>query len=150
MKSRNVTTYLAVLVVLFALVSGCSEKEEAPPIEEEAAIETEAQAVEPQTSDATPAPLMQRFLAGPAGLLKVSTQDPIAKSFAVWGLSIRNHPRRPMDIHFEVELEQETFQKDHAQKGKTSRAFLDDVCQENDLVWTLAGPNTIRISRKAK
>ena len=69
---------------------------------------------------------------------------PISARFEMWEVILQH---KSMDIHFEVEAEGKV-QKDHVWKNKTNRTVLDEYCQDNDLVWKITGPNTIRIEKK--
>ncbi len=149
MKSRSILSCLVVLSLLVASMMGCSKEEEAPPVKEESTPEVSVQAAAPESTEPVASPAMEQFLASPAGSGSMTVHDQIGKFFDFWGQCMRNSSRKPMDIHFEVELE-ENFQKDHTMKGKTGREFLDDVCQENNLVWTITKLNTIRITKRPK
>ena len=63
--------------------------------------------------------------------------------------TLLHHPDVGMEIYLKIEVEKE-FQADRIWEHKTNREFLDTLCGENDLVWTIAGRDTIRISAKPK
>jgi len=94
-------------------------------------------------------PLMDQFLRTSAGShMNVTAGGQISGIFELWE-ALFHHPKNPnpMDIYFEVEAEGK-IQKDHVWKNKTYRTVLDEYCQDNDLVWKITGPNTIRIDKK--
>ena len=148
MKSRCVVTYLVLASVLFVSMLGCAEKEETSPAEDEMAREPSVQVIEPQTPEQSISPVMEQFLSKTIGTQEVTAGHQIRELFDLWE-QVLYQASDSMDIDFEIELE-EQFQKDHIWENKTHREVLDDLCRENGLVWTITGPNTIHISKKAE
>jgi len=148
MKSRSALCYLTVSSVLFAFVLGCSKKEDSPTAEDETAPESSIQATEPESPEQSISPLMDQFLRKTVGTKKVTAGHQIREFFDFWE-EILHHPRISVEIYFEIELE-EKFQRDRTWENKTNREILDELCQENDLVWTITEPNTIRINKRSE
>jgi hypothetical protein len=148
MMSRCVLGSLIGLSILFASLSGCSKKEDAPPVEAETAPETRVTTVEAELPEEPVSAAMAEFLGKSVGRRKVSAGEPIHEYFAFWE-TLLHRPEVGMEIYLKIEVEKE-FQADRVWENKTNREFLDSLCQENGLVWTIAGPDTIRISAKAK
>ena len=80
--------------------------------------------------------------------MNVTAGGQISGIFELWE-ALFHHPKNPnpMDIYFEVEAEGKV-QKDHVWENKTYRTVLDEYCQDNDLIWKITGPNTIRIENR--
>lgn len=146
MKSRRVLGCLVVLSILVALLSGCSKRDDAAAVEEEPGAASSVSAVEPEASEASISPTMAQFLGKTVGTQKVTAGHELQELFALWE-QVLHHPRVSMEIYFEVDVEGE-FQQDHTWENKTHREILDDVCQENDLVWTITAGDTIAIRKK--
>ena len=144
MKSRCVLGCLAVLCILFVPLTGCSEKEEAPPVEAETPAPTSVSAVAPGSAD--PSPAMVQFLAKAVRAKRVAAGHGIREFFDFWQEMLHT-PRIDLKIYFEVEVEG-TFEEDHDWTNTTYREILDDLCRRNNLVWTITEPDTIRISEK--
>jgi hypothetical protein len=148
MKSRNVLTYLIVITIMLAFMPGCSKKEDSSTVEDETAPESNVQATEPESPEQSVSPLVGQFLKKSAGSYKkVIAGIDINDFFGNWENRLQHHPRTPMEIYFDVELE-EKFQRDHIWENKTNQEVLDDLCNEYNLAWTTPEPNTIRISKK--
>ena len=148
MKSRRVVTYLILAPALFVSMLGCVKKENASPVADETAREPSVQAIEPQSSEASISPQMEQFLSKTVGTQKVTAGHQIREFFDLWE-QVLYQASDSMDIDFQIELE-EKFEKDHVWENKTHREVLDDLCREYGLVWTITGPNTIQISKKAE
>jgi len=144
MKLRSVLSYLTVLSILFASILGCDKKEDTSSVENETPSESTITAPEQETSGQSISPLMDQFLKESPSHLNVTAGRPISDIFELFELSLH---LKSMDIYFEVEAEGKV-QKDHVWKDKTYREILDEYCQDNDLVWVITKPNTIRISKK--
>ena len=141
---RSVLSYLTVLSILFASMLGCDKKEDTSSVENETPSESTITTPEQSIS-----PLMDQFLRKSAGsYVNVTAGGQISGIFELWE-ALFHDPKNPnpMDIYFEVEAEGK-IQKDHVWKDKTYREVLDEYCQDNDLVWKITGPNTIRIEKK--
>ena len=144
MKRRSVLSYLTVLSILFASILGCDKKEDTSSVENETPSESTITAPEQETSGQSISPLVDQFLKKSLSTVKVTAGNQISGIFELWE-AILHH--KSMDIYFEVEAEGK-IQKDHVWKDKTYREILDEYCQDNDLVWVITKPNTIRISKK--
>ena len=148
MKLRSVLSYLTVLSILFASILGCDKKEDTSSVENETPSESTITAPEQETSGQSISPLMDQFLKESPSHVNVTAGNQISGIFELWEAAF-HHPENPnpMDIYFEVEAEGK-IQKDHEWKDKTYGEILDGYCQDNDLVWKITGPNTIRIEKK--
>ena len=144
MKLRSVLSYLTVLSILFASILGCDKKEDTSSVKNETPSESTITAPEQETSVQSISPLMDQFLKESPSHVNVTAGNQISGIFELWE-AILHH--KSMDIYFEVEAEGK-IQKDHVWKDKTYREILDEYCQDNDLVWVITKPNTIRISKK--
>ena len=145
MKLRSVLSYLTVLSILFTSILGCDKKEDTSSVENETPSESTITAPEQETSGQSISPLMDQFLKeSPSHINVTAGKSQISDIFELWE-AILHH--KSMDIYFEVEAEGK-IQKDHVWKDKTYREILDEYCQDNDLVWVITKPNTIRISKK--
>ena len=114
-------------------------------IENETSSESTITAPKQETSEQSISPLIDQFLRKSAGnTVQVKAGTQISARFEMWEMILQH---KSMDIHFEVEAEGKV-QKDHVWKNKTNRTVLDEYCQDNDLVWKITGPNTIRIEKK--
>jgi hypothetical protein len=161
MKWQHVPGYLVVLSVLCVLLAGCSKKEDAPPVPEQ--IRTEPSMPAPQPAASAPgAPTTQtvpteqpvsspiaQFLERKVRMRNVTAGDSIPGFFTAWENIFQRRSRQPLDLHFEVDVDG-TFPTDHVWTSSSNRGILDELCQEYDLAWTIASPNTIRISRKTE
>jgi hypothetical protein len=146
MKSTSVISCLVVLSVLLALMVGCSKEEEAPPLEEEATPQTSVQAAEPEAPAVTPSPDMEKFLAKVSSMRQVGAGHGIREFFDFQQQMLHN-PRIDMKIYIDVIVE-DKWRKDHEWKNMSNREFLDSMCREYDLLWTITEPDTIRIAKK--
>ncbi len=141
MKGRSVLSYLIVLSILFASIFGCDKKEDTSSVENETPSESTITAPEQETSGQSISPLMDQFLKESPSHVNVTAGNQISGIFELWEAVLQH---KSMDIYFEVEAKGK-IQKDHMWRGKTYREILDEYCQDNDLVWKITGPNTIRI-----
>jgi len=141
MKSRYALGRFILLLVLLTALAGCSKREDARAGQEEGGA---AAAMGQSVS-----PLIGQFLDRRVRMRNVTAGDEIRAFFTSWEEALRRRPREPIDLHFEVDVDG-TFPRDHAWENPTSRGILEEVCQECDLVWTIASPNTIRISKRSK
>jgi len=144
MKSRYALGSLILLLALLATLTGCSKREDARAGQEEGAA-----VAGPEAAGQSVPPLIAQFLDRRVRMRNVTAGGEIRAFFASWEEALRRRPREPMDLHFEVDVDG-TFPRDHAWENPTSRGILEEVCQECDLVWTMASPNTIRISKKPR
>lgn len=144
MKLRSVLSYLTVLSILFASILGCDKKEDTSSVENETPSESTITAPEQETSGQSISPLMDQFLKESPSHVNVTAGIQISGIFELWE-TMWHH--KSMDIYFEVDPELK-IQKDNVWKDKTYREILDELCEDNDLVWVITKPNTIRISKK--
>ena len=144
MKLRSVLSYLVVLSILFASILGCDKKEDTPSFENETPSESTITVPEPETSGQSISVIMEQFLNKSPSAVQVTAGNEISSTFELWEMISRHES---MEINFDVDAEG-IIQKDHVWKGKTYREILDEYCQDNDLVWKITGPNTIRIEKK--
>ncbi len=146
MKRRSVLSYLVVLSVLFTSILGCDKKEDTSSAENETPSESTITVPEQETSGQSISVIMEQFLKKSPSTVKVTAGDQISSIFELWEMVLQHES---IDIYFDVDAEGR-IQKDHVWKGKTNREILDEYCQDNDLVWKIAGPNTIRIEKKTR
>jgi hypothetical protein len=139
MKLRSVLSYLTVLSILFASILGCDKKEDTSPVEIDRPSESVVAAPEQSTS-----PHIEQFLKLSPSHVNVGAGTQISGIFEMWETMLHH---KSMDIYFEVEPELK-IQKDNVWKDKTYREILDELCEDNGLVWVITKPNTIRISKK--
>ena len=145
MKLRSVLSYLTVLSILFASISGCDKKEDTSSVENETSSESTITTPDEGTSESSISPLMDQFLSDSPDTVQVTAgTTSISGIFDLWE-AIFQH--KSMDIHFEVEAEGKV-QKDHVWKNETYRKILDEYCQDNNLTWKIVETNTIRIEKK--
>ena len=144
MTLRWVLGCLVALGILFGAMTGCSEKDEAPPVEAETPAPASVPIVAPES--VAPSPAMAQFLAKAVRAKSVAAEHGIAEFFEFWQ-GMLHTPRIDLKIYFEVEVEG-TFEEDHDWTNTTYREILDDLCRRNNLVWTITEPDTIRISEK--
>ena len=129
---------------------GCAKEEDTSSAETETLTEPnipDTPDIVQETPEQSISPLMDKFLRKSYGSMNVSAGNQIRAFFDLVEYGLHNHPRDPMKIYFEIEVEAEV-ERDHVWKNKTFRKILDEYCQENNLVWTIIGPDTIRISKK--
>ncbi len=148
-------------VIAVGCLTGCSEREEERSMEE--AVESSEggpQAVAPaaqtraapvvtevvEVPAATSAPL-ESFLERRVRMRPIAAGQEIGAFFASWEEMLKRRSREPVDVHFEVETEG-TFGKEHRWTASTNRGILDELAREYDLAWTIAEPNTIRITKE--
>ncbi|UCD53336.1 MAG: hypothetical protein JSW27_11940 [Phycisphaerales bacterium] len=161
MKWRHVPSCLIVLSVLCTSLAGCSKKEDAPPAQEQTRAEPSTPAAQPTApapgtqvahtvaTERPVSPLIAEFLERKVRMRNVTAGDSVPGFFASWENILQRRSRQPIDLHFEVEVDG-TFPKDHVWASSSNRGILDELCREYDLVWTIASPDTIRISGKAQ
>ena len=146
---KKILLVLSIFVFVGFFCVGC--KKTPDEVSQEAVAEYDQPATETITaSEQTISPLMDQFLRQSAGStfgVKAGTQ--ISGIFEMWEAVLQH---KSMEIHFEIEaactLGDGEVQKDHVWENKTNRTVLDEYCQDNDLVWKITGPNTIRIEKK--
>ena len=130
--------------ILFLSIFGCDKKEDTSSVENEAPSEPTITASEQETSVQSISPVMDQFLKKSPSTVKVTAGNQISSIFELWE-GVLHH--KSMDIYFEVEAEGK-IQKDHEWRDKTYREILDEYCQDNELVWKITEPDTIRIEKK--
>ena len=113
-------------------------------VENETSSESTITAPEQETSEQSISPLMDQFLKISPSTVKVTAGNQIGVIFELWEVVLHH---KSMDIYFEVEAEGK-IQKNHVWEDKTYREILDEYCQDNDLVWRITEPDTIRIEKK--
>lgn len=158
-RRQSVPGRPVVLLVLLVGLLGCSKKDQAPNPEKPATSEPKARTVENESpkpidladgiSSAEPAasPLVHQFLKQIIRRRQWNAGQSFSALFASWQELVQNNPRNPMMIRFEVDVDQ-TLEQDTTWTTRSNRQFLDDFCQAHDLLWTITGPDTIRISKK--
>jgi hypothetical protein len=153
-KSRNTLGSLIVVFLVVGCLSGCAEREEGAVAESNEAVSEPAasapmtEAVEPRATAPAEGPAsLESFLARRVRMRPIAAGQEIRAFFASWEQMLTRRSREPVDVHFEVDAEG-TFGKEHRWTASTNRGILDELALEYDLAWTIAEPNTIRITRE--